>query len=404
MKVLTVIDDAPSGGKQVYRYTLIMSAAHGMGHAYLLFFAPFLRTIQEALGLDWVALGGLVSIAYVAYGLGALPAGIISDYIGHRRAAVVAMIVPAVGCGVGFLATSYWMMAAAFVLIGVGTSIYHPAANALVTGLAGEKRRGRALGIHGVGGNVGMLLAPVLTAGVAEVASWRWAFLLWAVIGLGVALLVSRSVPEVKARGKGAAASGPATSLTRLLTAGLLAVLAVVALQGFIIDGVFAYLPTFLQESKGLSVVLSGLVAGLNFGAGVLGQLAGGFLSDAIGRRATVFWGTVGCVLTLGALPILGGGPALLAGVFAMGFCLFVLQPPVNALVADVTPKDARGALFGLVFLAKYGVGALAPFVGGLMAASSGNLGTFFYLLAAAAAVSLIFVALIPRPGRTVGN
>ncbi len=389
----------PMGAKKIYRYTLVMSAAHGMDHAYLLFFTPFLKTIQEALGLDWTGLGLLVSIAFLAYGLGALPAGIISDYIGHRRAAVVAMIVPAFGCVLGFLATSYWMMAAAFVLIGVGTSVYHPAANALVTGIAGPEHRGKALGIHGVGGNVGMLMAPVLTAGVVRLATWRYAFLLWAVIGLGVALLVSRGVPEVKARGKGVTTSGPATPIARLLTAGLLAVLALVALQGFFNDGVFAYLPTFLQENKGLSVVLSGLVAGLNFGAGVLGQLAGGFLSDAIGRKRTILWGTVGCALTFALLPLLHSGLALLVGVFVMGFSVFVLQPPVNALVADFTPKDARGALFGLVFLAKYGVGALAPFVGGLMAASSGGLGAFFYLLAGAAAVSLGFLALVPRVG-----
>ncbi|RJQ07803.1 MAG: MFS transporter [Bacillota bacterium] len=263
--------DVPAGeggtGK-AYVYTATMGAAHGMTHAYLLFFTPFLKTIQETLGLDWVALGVLVSFVFVAFGLGALPAGVISDFIGHRRAAVVSLAVPAAGCLLGFLADSYWMMAGAFVLIGVGTSVYHPAGSALVSGFAGERFRGRAMGVHGVGGNIGMLLAPVLTAGVVQVPpSWRYAFLLWAALGLATALLVRRGVPETKPRvrasseaalpvrppaGDAQAARGaPVPAALKLFSAAVLAVLAIVAIQGFFNDAVFAYLPTFLQDDKG---------------------------------------------------------------------------------------------------------------------------------------------------------
>lgn len=397
--------------RAVYRASLIMGSAHGITHAYLLFFTPFLKIIQEALALDWVSLGGLVTIAYAAYGLGALPAGIISDKIGHRRTAVISALVPAAGCVLGFFATSYWAMAAAFILIGLGTSMYHPAANALVTTMAGDSYRGRALGIHGVGGNIGMLLAPVLTAGVVHFwDDWRLAFLLWALIGVGVAFVVSRGVPEVTAKKTKVAApaaktgavaptaSKPATAvdLKALFTATIFAALGLVALQGFFDDGIFAYLPTFLQDDKGLSVVLSGLVTGLNFGAGVFGQLAGGFLSDAIGRRATVFWGSIGCAVMFAALPFIHGSILLLAGVFVMGFCVFMLQPPLNALVGDVAPAGVRGALFGVIFLAKYGIGAFAPFVGGLIVSSSGGLSAFFYLMAATAAAGLVLLIWVP--------
>jgi len=389
---------------KVYRYTTIMSAGHGMTHAYLLFFAPFITSIQKALDVDYVALGALVSFAFIAYGVGSLPAGFISDYVGHKRSAVISLVIPAIGCLVGFFAHSYSMMAVSFVLLGAGTSIYHPVANALVTNFATGEMRGKALGIHGVGGNVGMALAPILTAGVVHFGSWRYAFLLWGIIGLLVALLISRTVPEVISRGAGAQSSqkagSPRTSLASLLTVTAIAVLAILAVQGFFNDGVFAYLPAFLQSEKSLSVAVSGLVAGLNFGAGILGQLAGGYLSDAIGRKATLAWGSVACVITFALLPVVSNGILLMITIAAMGFALFMLQPPINALVADVTPSDVRGASFGIVFSAKYGIGAFAPFVGGIIAANSGY-GPFFYLLAASALVGLLLLYFV-RPEETV--
>jgi len=384
--------------RSMYRSSSIMGAAHGLNHAYLLFFTPLLKTIQEALGVDWVQLGALVSFAFIAFGLGALPAGIVSDYIGRKKTVIIASLFPAVGGVIGFLAGSYWMMAASFIVLGIGASIYHPAAYALVTGLTDARHRGKALGIHGVGGNIGMALAPVLTAGVVHVGNWRYAFLLWALIGVAVALVVQWGIPEVESEETSEEdKSAPRISIWQLLTATVIAALGILALQGFFNDGVFAYLPTFLQETKSLSIVLSGLVAGVNFGAGILGQMVGGVLSDMYGRKPAILWGSIGCVVTFAGLPLLNNDYALLAGVFVMGFSIFMLQPPINALVADVTPSNVRGTLFGVVFLAKYGIGALAPFVGGVIAATAAGLNGFFYLLAGTAALSIALLVFIPH-------
>ena len=56
-------------------------------------------------------------------------------------------------------------------------AIYHPIGTAMLVEAAGD-RPGRAIGVNGVFGNIGVALAPVVTAFLAQHAGWRFAFVL----------------------------------------------------------------------------------------------------------------------------------------------------------------------------------------------------------------------------------
>lgn len=403
-----------------YRTPLVLGMAHGLNHAYLLFFSPFLIMIGKDLKVDMVAIGGLVSFAFAAYGVGSLPAGTLSDKLGYRRSVVLATAIPALGCLAGVFARGYAGLALAFALIGLGTSIYHPSGYAFVTQVAKAEIRGTALGVHGVGGNVGMVVAPALTALVAGAAGWRRGFLLWGLIGLAAALAFRALLPEASARDLGSNRTldetdpigqeatgevGPGenkvakpddapTNGNALFSMTAVLVLAVLAIQGFFTDGIFAFLPTFLQVDKAMGVVASGLVSAVTYGGGVFGQLLGGVAADRWGRKSSLWAGSSGCLAAFALLPSLSHAFLLGGAVLVLGFCAFMLQPAINAMVADVTPTSLRGAAYGVVFLSKYGVGALAPFVGGIIAASYG-LSAFLYLLAGVTLCSMLLLSMV---------
>ncbi|GAI31642.1 unnamed protein product, partial [marine sediment metagenome] len=91
-------------------------------------------------------------------------------------------------CGValaGFLiglSQTYMMLIAFLVLMGVMGGGYHPAAPPLISASVEPKKRGRALGIHLVGGSASHFLAPLIGVNVlATVWGWRGSF-----IGLAV--------------------------------------------------------------------------------------------------------------------------------------------------------------------------------------------------------------------------
>ena len=75
-------------------------------------------------------------------------------------------------------------------LLGLFASIYHPVGTALVVQSAG--RAGRALGINGVFGNLGVAAAGLVTGAIAEFLGWRAAFILPGVVAVLTGVLFAR--------------------------------------------------------------------------------------------------------------------------------------------------------------------------------------------------------------------
>jgi MFS family permease len=78
--------------------------------------------------------------------------------------------------------SSLILLTAGLALLGAFGSIYHPLANALIT--AKVREYGRALGIHGAAGNVGLAMAPLVVGLIASYLGWRYAYLWFAFPGI----------------------------------------------------------------------------------------------------------------------------------------------------------------------------------------------------------------------------
>ena len=63
----------------------VTTAAHGLNHGFILIFAAILPMLQKDFDTGYFHLGLIGNICFLAYGLGALPAGILADRIGSRR-------------------------------------------------------------------------------------------------------------------------------------------------------------------------------------------------------------------------------------------------------------------------------------------------------------------------------
>ena len=90
---------------------------------------------------------------------------------------------------------------------GLFAAIYHPIGTAMLVDAAGDKP-GRAIGMNGVFGNLGVALAPVATALLATQAGWRAAFLLPGLACAALGLVWLRlPAPEATVRRASAAVS-----------------------------------------------------------------------------------------------------------------------------------------------------------------------------------------------------
>jgi MFS family permease len=296
--------------------------------------------------------------------------------------------------------------------------------------------RGRAIGIHGAGGNLGEAVAPAWAAAFATAIHWRAGFAVGALLSFACALLastlpvgragevphshgpgpphthppggpLSRSPGHSHAPADGLPLSWGATwralghtllefARNRPLRWLLLSLVAV----GFTYRGFLTFLPLHLQAGAGgaASYVMSAVLL-----IGMIAQRYGGELADRRGRERLYL------ALSLLALPVLlllavtSGGTAI-AAALAYGFVWALAQPVANALTATYARATDHGLLYGIQFAATFGVGSFATTAGGFLLAEGGTRLAFLGL-AAATVLGLIAVftllRVVNRPGPT---
>jgi MFS family permease len=309
---------------------------------------PLVPLIRGEFAVSRGAIGTALTGMWVAYALLQLPSGVLGDRLGERRVVLVALgTTTGAAFGVA-VAPTFLAFAVALVGLGVGAGVYYNPATALLTREADEI--GGAIGTHRVGGQVAGVVAPVVAATVGVRYGWRPA------VGVGALLAVVAGGLFFRSRSPSGPAS-PETSLRALLDPrDLLNLLTrpharnttfLMTLVEFVGLAAMAFLPTFLVERHGFSVQRANLLFTVFFGVSTLCQPLGGWLSDWIGRDATVAVQSMAGAIGYGAL-VAGGAsvvvvPAVvLAGVATSG------TPVLQSRMMDGLTAATRGRGFGL--------------------------------------------------------
>ena len=318
----------------------------------------------QRLGLSFTQVG------VVAFALGAavtLPQPLFGYLSDRWSPATVILIAPLwIGAFMGLvgLVKGYWMLLPLVVAGGVGSAAFHPAGSIAATlalqardgGISGQ-RRGTAMSIFSVGGNVGAALSPVLVA-LAVTAMASRATLLVAVLGIPAALWLrwcARQAPEAVRR---PVAKPTGAGLRRGIPIAVLVIVLVAMSRAWFQMSLVTYLPTWVTTSGGSTADGAALLFALSGSVGV-GSLAGGWISDRVGR-----WQVV-----LVALAVLGpahllflqsAGLAQAGLAVLMGILLGTTFPVAIVLAQEEWPGQlglASGMVMGLGWLPA-GIGA----------------------------------------------
>jgi len=155
--------------------------------------------IQHALGFSGSGLEWVVNAYALTFGGFLLLGGRAGDILGRRRVFIAGIILFSLASLLGGFATSQAWLLGARALQGVGGAIVAPAALSLITTTFPEgPRRNRAMGVYAAmsigGAAVGLLAGGILTT----YASWRWVFFVNVPIGIIVALMAPRALPDSK--------------------------------------------------------------------------------------------------------------------------------------------------------------------------------------------------------------
>ena len=152
----------------------IVVSGHALIHIYMSGLqAILLPEIKIGLRLSATQLGSLAFSRQAMGWVSTMGAGYLGDRFPERSSAILGTSLALMGVSFFLVGTTstYWVMFAAMLLVGVGPSMYHPPAlGTLSRGF--PDARGLAASLHGTGGTVGEMLGPLVAAGLLGLLAW----------------------------------------------------------------------------------------------------------------------------------------------------------------------------------------------------------------------------------------
>ena len=154
----------------------------------------------QVLGLDVAMVGVIVSVSGLVDMLMFYPAGWLMDRRGRKHAIVPCFIVMGLGLALVPLASGFWMLLLAGIVVGIGNGLGSGTMMTLGADLAPREAMGEFLGIWRMIGDVGLVGGPVLIGAVAQSMSLGSSASAVAGLSLAAALWFAKRVPETLER------------------------------------------------------------------------------------------------------------------------------------------------------------------------------------------------------------
>lgn len=200
--------------------------------------------------------------------------------------------------------------------------------------------------------------------------------------------------------------AGRSTSL-RAVPKGVVALGVVSLFMDVSSEMIHSLLPVFLVGTLGVSALMVGLIDGLAGAIVSITKLFSGVVSDWVGRRKPLLLAGYGlAALTKPLFPLAGGAGLVFGALLIDRFGKGIRGAPRDALVADITPPEQRGAAYGLRQSMDTVGACLGPVLAiVLMAVGHDDIRYVFAWAVLPAALSVLSIILFVRePETRVGN
>jgi len=362
------ITEPEIGGQSVAEQTfhtdqvLTVVGAHFMHDTFSAFLPPLLVEIKSMLGTNNAMAGSLVILTQLPSILNPF-IGYMADRVSVRYFVIFAPAVTATLMSSLGLVHSYIALAMILLATGVSIAAFHAPAPAMIARVAGN-RVGRGMSFFMAGGELGRTVGPVV---VAYAVVWWGIDGIWrlAAIGWITSAVLFWRLHNVKARPglhQQASVRGMLPQVGRIFPT----LAWIMGPKALLAASLTVYLPIYMSDVKGANLTMAAVSLTILEGAGFIGALLTGTVSDRIGRARMLL-----IVLTLA--PILLAlfllGPLWLAVPALIGLGLTAISPtPVMlAVVQDQFPVN-RATANGLYMFLNFLIRATAIAVVGLMA------------------------------------
>ena len=387
MTAITV--DAAVKPRRSFQEAWVISLGHALTHWYPATFYLLLPLIGKELGLSYSEIGSVLSCQYLAGAIVNIPGGIFVDTVGRKGLLMAASLF-----WIGFpylimgFSHSYWMILACATLVGIGNNLWHPSA---IPWLANRfpQRKGLVMSIHGMGGNVGDAVAPLVVGALLAVLNWRNVVVINVLPGVLLATFTLIYLGRKTSDDDTGIDDGDSgiSGLERLRMFGallknraLITLAAGSAFRTMTQGALLTFLPIYLGREMGYPTQWIGACMFALQAGGFIAAPIAGHLSDRIGRRQIIVSSMAMSAVVIFLMLFAGGTGWFVMFVSVLGFFLFAVRAVLQAWLLDATPPAMGGSAIGLLFASQAFGQAVGPVSAGIVADHYGLMGAFYFL------------------------
>ena len=380
--------------------SLLLNLAHALDHLFLLIFATAVGAIAADFGFArWEDLMPYTAGAFLMFGIGSIPAGRLGDLWGRRRM----MLVFFHGMGLSALAvaltTNAWQMAVALTVLGAFSAIYHPVGIPMLVQRSATP--GRAIGVNGLAGNLGIAAAALTTGFLVQHFGWRAAFAVPGVLSIALGLVFARVAPAETAAPARKPAS-KAQALPRDLVVRVFVVMVASATTGSLLFNLTTNGNAQLLAERMTGIVADparlGLLLAAVYTVASVAQLVVGRAVDRVPLKP-LYLAILGAQVLLFAAAAQASGWLWYALAIGCMVCVFGAIPFQDLMVVRYVDDSMRSRVAGTRIAISFTISSAAVLLLG-PAVKAAGFDALLVVLAGVALASLLIVVWLPGQRR----
>lgn len=380
----------------VWPVLIAISACHMINDVMQSMLAAIYPLLQQEFSLSYWQIGLMTFAFQVTASLLQPIVGAITDKNPMPKSLSLGMASTVVGVLLLALAHHYWVLLAGAMLIGVGSSIFHPESSR-VARVASGGRFGTAQSLFQLGGNFGTALGPLLAAFVV-VPLGRPSIALFSIAAMVGSAVLFRIGSWAEGRRKAGSGHNDRTlNLPRNKVIWAIVVLAMLTFtKNIYTASISSYYTFFLIDKFQLSTQQAQLMLFLFLGGMAGGLMLGGLLGDRVGPLKVIWFSILGILPFTLALPYAGLATTGVLTV-VIGLILASAFPAIVVFAQELVP-GRTGLIAGVFFGFAFGMGGIAAAVLGIVADAKGI--EFVYQICSYLPLMGLLTIFLPRAAR----
>ena len=356
----------------------LISVVHFVSHLHAMLLPPIFVLVKGSFGVGYTEIAFAITAYNIVSALLQTPAGFLVDRIGPRIMLTGGLLIATAATAMIALLPGYWTFIAAYALLGVANTVYHPADYSILSSAIDGQRIGKAFSVHTFSGYIGFGAAPAFMLAGTALWGWHGAYLAASLLALGAAVLLMAAghiLPKkptaaaLAATRKRSSDKNAKVGWDLLLSAPILRNLFFFLCLGMANGGIQTYAVVSQEVIHGTPASISNIALSGFLLMSAAGVLLGGVIADRTihhGRVAAIgFACTAVMAIMMGWVAMPG---FLLILVMSVGGVLNgMIQPSRDMMVRAVTPPGSFGKVFGFVTTGLNLGGMVAPLAYGWM-------------------------------------